>query len=359
MSSVSSAADFLVVDAISAAYDKTVPVVSDISFTLREGQLACLLGPSGCGKTTILRALSGFQNLSAGSISLDGKRLSEPGFTVAPDKRQIGMVFQDHALFPHLTIARNISFGLNRLASAERAQTVEEMLCLIGMQDLADKYPHELSGGQNQRVALARAIAPQPKLLLMDEPFSNLDAALRESLGYEVQALLKQMQITAIMVTHDQHDAFALGDQIGVMLEGQLMQWDNAFNLYHAPNSRFVANFIGDGIFVKGSMIKDNVVITSFGEIRGESVNTDFIGKQVDLLIRPDDVTHDPDSPIRGQIVRKAFKGAQTLYTIRIESGDDLISLVPSHDDYEVGDTIGVAIEADHLVCFAQDETRN
>ena len=336
-----------------------MPVVSEISFAIREGELACLLGPSGCGKTTVLRAISGFQNLSEGSITLDGERLSETDFLVAPDKRQIGMVFQDHALFPHLTIARNISFGLKRLASADRANTVDEMLCLIGMQDLADKYPHELSGGQKQRVALARAIAPRPKLLLMDEPFSNLDAELRESLGQEVQALLRKLHITAIMVTHDQNDAFALGDHIGVMFDGRLVQWDTAFNLYHAPNSRFVANFIGDGIFVKGSMVQDNVVITNFGEIRGESVNNDFVGKEVDLLIRPDDVTHDADSPIRGQVTRKAFKGAQTLYTIRIESGDDLMSLVPSHVDYEVGDTIGVAIEADHLVCFAQDVTRS
>jgi iron(III) transport system ATP-binding protein len=224
------------------------------------------------------------------------------------------------------------------------------------MPEYQHQFPHELSGGQSQRVALARAIAPQPKLLLMDEPFSNLDSELRESLGYEVRSLLKELGITAIMVTHDQHDAFALGDRIGVMSQGQMLQWDNSYNLYHAPHNRFVANFIGDGVFVKGEMIEKNAVITGIGEIRGESVNHPHVGKQVDLLIRPDDVRYDPDSPIRGQVVRKAFKGAQTLYTLVTESGETLLSMVPSHDDHEIGDIIGVAIEADHLVCFAQGD---
>jgi len=264
------------------------------------------------------------------------------------------MVFQDHALFPHLSIAENIGFGLSKLDPQERDQRVSSLLELIGMQDYSNQYPHELSGGQSQRVALARAIAPQPKLLLMDEPFSNLDSDLRESLGHEVRILLKELGITAIMVTHDQHDAFALGDQIGVMSQGQLVQWDSSFNLYHAPNSRFVANFIGDGVFIKGQIVGDNAVLTNFGEIKGETINVDSTNQYIDVLIRPDDVIHNAKSPIRGQVTRKAFKGAQTLYTINTASGDTLMSLVPSHDDYEVGDTIGVSIQADHLVCFAQ-----
>lgn len=345
---------FLQVEHLSAAYDKQEPVVNDVSFKLKEGELACLLGPSGCGKTTILRAISGFQSIRSGTIHLDAQLLSTSSTSLAPEKRNVGMVFQDHALFPHLSIADNVGFGLQKLSRAARNTRVQDLLDLVGMRAHLDKYPHELSGGQSQRVALARAIAPQPKLLLMDEPFSNLDTELRESLGYEVRALLKQLNITAIMVTHDQHDAFALGDQVGVMAKGKLMQWDSSFNLYHAPNSRFVANFIGDGVFVKGQMVEDNVVITNFGEIRGESVNHSHIGKDVDMLIRPDDVKYDPDSPIRASVIRKAFKGAQTLYTIQTESGDTLLSLVPSHDDYEIGDVIGVTIVADHLVCFEQ-----
>jgi len=345
---------FLQVHEISASYDRGKMVVNSVSFELEEGELGCLLGPSGCGKTTILRAISGFQDLGSGSISLDGTLISQPNKHVSPERRNVGMVFQDHALFPHLSIAENIGFGLSKLDPQERDQRVSSLLELIGMQDYSNQYPHELSGGQSQRVALARAIAPQPKLLLMDEPFSNLDSDLRESLGHEVRILLKELGITAIMVTHDQHDAFALGDQIGVMSQGQLVQWDSSFNLYHAPNSRFVANFIGDGVFIKGQIVGDNAVLTNFGEIKGETINVDSTNQYIDVLIRPDDVIHNAKSPIRGQVTRKAFKGAQTLYTINTASGDTLMSLVPSHDDYEVGDTIGVSIQADHLVCFAQ-----
>ena len=345
---------FLQLNNVSAAYDKDTTVVDNISFSLEEGELGCLLGPSGCGKTTILRAISGFQNLSTGSICLAGKVISTAALTIAPELRNVGMVFQDHALFPHLSIAQNVGFGLTKLASHERHERVARLLELVGMQSYHHHYPHELSGGQSQRVALARAIAPQPKLLLLDEPFSNLDAALRESLGYEVRALLKELGITAIMVTHDQSDAFALGDQIGVMSQGELVQWDSSFNLYHAPNSRFVANFIGDGMFVAGRKVGDNAVITNFGEIRGEIINVGNAQDEIEVLIRPDDVKYDPESPIRGEVIRKAFKGAQTLYTITTMSGDTLMSLVPSHDDYEIGDVIGVSIEADHLVCFAQ-----
>lgn len=344
---------FLSIENISAAYEKQ-QVVSDVSFKLAEGELACLLGPSGCGKTTILRAISGFQALGAGSIELGGQRLCDPSGGLSPEKRNVGMVFQDHALFPHLTIYQNVCFGLKRLSKTEQRQRVTDLLNLVGMHDHRDKYPHELSGGQSQRVALARAIAPQPKLLLMDEPFSNLDSELRESLGYEVRGLLKELNMTAIMVTHDQHDAFALGDRIGVMSAGKIMQWDSSFNLYHAPKNRFVANFIGDGIFIEGLMVENNVVITPFGEIRGQTVNEQFIGQDVDLLLRPDDVVYDMNSSLKGNVIRKAFKGAQTLYTVESDGGDILMCLAPSHDDYEIGDRIGLNINPDHLVCFTR-----
>ena len=344
---------FLNINNISTAYDKQ-RVVNNVSFELEEGELACLLGPSGCGKTTILRAISGFQDINSGSIELGGQTLCDSSTGLSPEKRNVGMVFQDHALFPHLTIHQNVCFGLKSLSKEEQHQRVGDLLDLVGMHGHSDKYPHELSGGQSQRVALARAIAPQPKLLLMDEPFSNLDTELRESLGYEVRGLLKKLNMTAIMVTHDQHDAFALGDQVGVMSSGELMQWDSSFNLYHAPKNRFVANFIGDGIFIKGRMIDNNVVKTSFGEIRGQTVNQQLIGQDIDLLLRPDDVVFNINSSTKGQIIRKAFKGAQTLYTIKPESGSILMSLAPSHDDYQIGDNIGLSINADHLVCFSR-----
>jgi len=308
--------NFLQLNNVSTGFDNTT-VVSDISFGICEGELACLLGPSGCGKTTMLRAISGFQNITSGSIILAGKTLSDNTNLVPPEQRQVGMVFQDHALFPHLSIAENVAFGLSKIDQDERNKRVLALLDLVGMQEFGERYPDELSGGQSQRAALARAIAPQPKLLLMDEPFSNLDSELRESLGYEVRALLKELGITAIMVTHDQQDAFALGDQVGVMSKGKLMQWDSSFNLYHTPNSRFVANFIGDGVFVPGQIIGDNVVVTNFGEVRGESINLKGRDQNIDLLIRPDDVMYDPESSIRG---------------------------------------IGVSVDPDHLVCFASND---
>jgi len=345
---------FLSVSGIDASYDKKSLTVKGVSFDLAEGELGCLLGPSGCGKTTILRAISGFQTLDAGQISLGGNVLSSKAINTSPEKRGVGMVFQDHALFPHLDVADNISFGLKTLSKQEQKTRIADLLDLVGMQGHEHKYPHELSGGQSQRIALARAIAPQPKLLLMDEPFSNLDTELRESLGYEVRRLLKQLNMTAIMVTHDQHDAFALGDHVGVMNNGTLMQWDSPFNLYHAPNNRFVANFIGDGVFIEGKLLEDNRATTALGDIHGQSVNHCQTNCNVDLLIRPDDVVFNKSSDIHGTITRKAFKGAQTLYTLTTQNGHQLMSLLPSHDDYAVGDTIGVSIDPDHIVCFAK-----
>lgn len=351
---MSTSSPYLSVTELSAGYKGRKSVVNQISFDLHEGELGCLLGPSGCGKTTILRAISGFQDINHGEICLAGEVLSTSKKTVAPEQRNVGMVFQDHALFPHLSIADNIAFGLHRWEKSKRQYQVDRMLELVSMQAAKNAYPHEISGGQSQRAALARALAPEPRLLLMDEPFSNLDTALRESLGYEVRQLLKESNTTAIMVTHDQYDAFALGDQIGIIADGELKQWGSSFELYHAPNSRFVADFIGDGIFVKGQMINDTTVITEFGEIRGEAINHAHIGNEIELLIRPDDVSYNPNGTIHGRVVRKAFKGAETLYTLETQTGETLLSLVPSHDDYEIGDRIQVDIAADHLVTFLQ-----
>lgn len=342
---------FLKLDSIEIAYDAK-PVVHDVSFELAEGELGCLLGPSGCGKTTILKAISGFEQLKNGKISLNNRLLSDPKVSIAPEQRQVGMVFQDHALFPHISIFQNVAFGLKREPKIEQRKRAQAMLELVGMTDYANAYPHEISGGQSQRIALARALAPSPTLLLLDEPFSNLDASLRESLGYEVRSVLKQAGTTAIMVTHDQHDAFALGDKIGVMSDGNLLQWGTSYQLYHEPINRFVAGFIGDGVLICGQMSEPELVTTKLGDIRGKTNNEELVGKNVDLLLRPDDVVLDSDSTEQARIVRKAFKGAQTLYTLKTQSGVKLLSLLPSHEDFEIGDKIGIRIDADHLVCF-------
>ena len=225
-------------------------VVDGLSFALEAGEIACLLGASGCGKTTVLRSIAGFEALQAGEIHLQSQLLSAPGVQLPPQQRGIGMVFQDYALFPHLTVAQNVGFGLRSLTKPEQARRVAEMLDLVGLGELGGRYIHELSGGQQQRVALARALAPQPRLLLLDEPFSNLDVELRERLGQEVRQILKATGTTAILVTHDQREAFAMADQIGVMSEGRIRQWGTPYDLYHQPVDRFVANFIGEGVLL-------------------------------------------------------------------------------------------------------------
>ena len=231
------------------------PAVEDVSLGLRAGDIGVLIGPSGCGKTTLLRAVAGLEPASAGEIFISRERVEGAGVHVPPERRKIGMVFQDYALFPHLDVERNVAFGLDRaLSRAQRRERVAEVLALVGLAGSEKRMPHELSGGQQQRVALARALAPRPQLLLLDEPFSNLDVDLRERLAHEVRGILKAAQATALFVTHDQLEAFAIGDVIGVMHEGHLHQWDDAYTLYHRPATRFVADFIGHGVFAPATL---------------------------------------------------------------------------------------------------------
>ena len=327
---------------------------------LPQGAIGCLLGASGCGKTTVLRALAGFLQPAAGTIELAGRRLADATGSVAPEARKIGMVFQDFALFPHLTVAQNIVFGLPRLAPAQRQARLRQMLALTKLQDEAQRYPHELSGGQQQRVALARALAPQPTLLLLDEPFSNLDVELRERLSLEVREILKAADTTAILVTHDQREAFAVGDMIGVMSHGRIEQWDTAYNLYHRPGTRYVADFIGEGVFLPGTQI-DSVtkehshVQTELGFITPpDTCSHRHLGaRTVDVLLRPDDVVHDDTATLKATVIRKAFRGAQFLYTLRLPSGSEVLALVPSHHDHAIGEAIGIRLDAEHVVTFA------
>lgn len=329
------------------------PVVKGMSMGVAEGELACLLGASGCGKTTVLRAIAGFEPIAQGEIRLRGKSVSRPGLTVAPERRHLGMVFQDYALFPHLTIAANIGFGVPRLSSGDKGRRVDELLELMGLERMGERYPHELSGGQQQRVALARAVAPHPTMILMDEPFSNLDVDLRERVSGEVRDILKRQGITGILVTHDQHEAFALGDQIGVMNAGQILQWDTAYNLYHEPVDRFVADFIGQGVFLRGTVLAPNAVETELGIIRSKRRREWSSGSLVDVLLRPDDVVPDSGSALLGEVISKAFKGPETLYTLRVPTGSRILSMFPSHHDHTVGERVGIRVVADHLVAFS------
>lgn len=342
------------------------PVLQGLSLHIPPGEVGCLLGPSGCGKTTALRLIAGFEAPHAGRIRLDGELLAEVSahnsFVLAPEKRHIGLVFQDYALFPHLSVAENVAFGLRRWPEAQRRQRVQDMLALTDLTALARQRPSELSGGQQQRAALARALAPRPKLLLLDEPFSNLDVELRERLSLDVRDLLRHEHITALLVTHDQHEAFAMADRIGVMHQGRLVQWGSAYDLYHRPASRFVADFIGQGVFLPGEVLSEREVAVELGTLRGvdlaqcdgASCLTLGRGAAVDVLFRPDDIVHDDDSPVRAEVVRRAFRGAEFLYTLKLDSGRQVLCLVPSHHNHALGERIGIRLAVDHVVAFAR-----
>lgn len=329
-------------------------VLNDISFQVSDGTIACLLGASGCGKTTVLRCVAGFEQIAEGQIVINNAIVSRPGFSVPPEERRIGMVFQDYALFPHLTVARNVAFGLHGATDAARAARVDELLEIVGLGGLGDRYPHELSGGQQQRVALARALAPRPALMLLDEPFSNLDVEMRERLSIEVREILKNQNTTTILVTHDQNEAFTFADEIGVMMNGSIAQWATPYALYHEPATREIAEFIGRGVFVPGLMLEGNRVRLELGELQGDTPIAAAPGAAVDVLLRPDDIQHDDASEMRAQVVSKAFRGAQFIYTLQLHSGERVMSFVPSHHNHAIGEKIGIRLEVDHLVAFAR-----
>lgn len=330
------------------------PILEEISFGVNEVEIACLLGPSGCGKTTLLRCIAGFEKQYQGEVWIKGVRVSNPTHYLPVEQRNIGMVFQDYALFPHMSVRDNIIFGLKKLNASLVAQRLDELVALLSLENHINKYPHNLSGGQQQRVALARAMAPRPGVLLLDEPFASLDVELREQIARELRQILKKDGITTIMVTHNQLEAFAMADVIGVMNEGQLLQWDTAINLYHEPQTSVVAKFIGEGVFIDGEVINAKEVQTEIGIIQSPVAHETASGETVRVLIRPDDILHDDDSSMTARVIDKAFRGAEFLYTLELDSGLRLLSLVPSHHDHPINEPIGIRLEIDHLVIFPE-----
>jgi iron(III) transport system ATP-binding protein len=352
---------FLEVSQLDVRYaGRAQAAVQGVSLGLHAGDIGVLIGPSGCGKTTLLRAVAGLEPVSGGEIRLTKEVVGSATRSVPPEQRRIGMVFQDYALFPHLSVGRNVAFGIHQLPRAEQAARVAEVLELVGLAGSENRYPHELSGGQQQRVALARALAPRPQLMLLDEPFSNLDVDLRERLAHEVRGILKAAGATALFVTHDQFEAFAIGDVIGVMHEGHLHQWDDAYTLYHRPATRFVADFIGHGVFAPATLVQrgSNVVAqTPLGDLTDLAecpLPSSYPGGECDVLLRADDIVHDDQAPVQAQIVRKAFRGSEFLYTLQLGSGLQVMAHVPSHHDHAVGEWIGIKAQVDHVVTFAR-----
>jgi iron(III) transport system ATP-binding protein len=336
--------------------------VVGVTLSLAKGQIGVLIGPSGCGKTSLLRAVAGLERVATGSVRMDGRVLADAGSHVPPEHRRIGMVFQDYALFPHLNVRDNVAFGIRDLPRAEGQARVHEVLERVGLAHAARRAPHQLSGGQQQRVALARALAPRPDLLLLDEPFSNLDADLRERLAQDIRTVLDQSGTTALFVTHDQLEAFAIGDVIGVMHRGRLEQWDDAYSLYHRPATRFVAEFIGHGVFTPGKVVTTADgprVMTPLGALADAAecpLPGAYLGDECDVLLRADDIVHDDEATVRACIERKAFRGSEFLYTLRLASGERVLAHVPSHHDHQVGEWIGIRPLVDHVVTFERTE---
>jgi iron(III) transport system ATP-binding protein len=336
--------------------------VAGVTLSLAAGQIGVLIGPSGCGKTSLLRAVAGLERLAAGSVRMDGRVLADEATHVEPEARRIGMVFQDYALFPHLSVRDNVAFGLKHLARSERETRVQDVLERVGLAHAAKRAPHQLSGGQQQRVALARALAPQPQLLLLDEPFSSLDADLRERLAQDIRAILQRSGTTALFVTHDQLEAFAIGDVIGVMNHGRLEQWDDAYSLYHRPATRFVADFIGHGVFAPGrvvSTLDGPRVLTPLGALADAAecpLPGAYPNDECDVLLRADDIVHDDDATVRACIERKAFRGSEFLYTLRLATGERVLAHVPSHHDHQIGEWIGIRALVDHVVTFEREK---
>ena len=350
---------FLEVSQLEVRYaGRAQAAVQGVTLSLKAGDIGVLIGPSGCGKTTLLRAVAGLEPVTGGEIRLTQSVVSSATLSVPPELRRIGMVFQDYALFPHLSVGRNVAFGIHQLPKAEQAARVAEVLKLVGLEGNEHRYPHELSGGQQQRVALARALAPRPQLMLLDEPFSNLDVDLRERLAHEVRGILKAAGATALFVTHDQFEAFAIGDVIGVMNGGHLHQWDDAYTLYHRPATRFVADFIGHGVFAPATLVQrgNNVVAqTPLGDLTDLDecpLPSSYPGGECDVLLRADDIVHDDHAPVQAQIVRKSFRGSEFLYTLRLASGHTVLAHVPSHHDHALGEWIGIRAQVDHVVTF-------
>jgi iron(III) transport system ATP-binding protein len=332
-------------------------ILNHLSFNLAAGQVGCLLGASGCGKTTALRAIAGFVHPQSGSVAINGRIVGSNAVWVPPEKRKVGVVFQDYALFPHLTVWDNVAFGLSHVSASQKQVRVTQMLELTGLTAIAKQYPHQLSGGQQQRTALARALAPAPNLILLDEPFSNLDPDLRERLALDLRDLLKAAKTTALLVTHDQYEAFALADVVGVMEHGAIAQWDSAYSLYHQPVTRSVADFVGQGAFMPAELKDDTInfelgTLTFNSEQDKASAKSVAVNGKLIVLLRPDDITHDDNSQLTAQVLRKAFRGAQFLYTLELPSGAQVFALVPSHHDHAIGEWIGVKVDADHIVSF-------
>jgi iron(III) transport system ATP-binding protein len=336
--------------------------VNNVNFIIKEqGEIISLLGPSGIGKTTILRTIAGLQKLSKGVINLKGKILSSASVHIEPEDRNVALSFQDNSLFPNYNVIDNINFGKKRLNGNGSSLDTSEIIKILHIEPILEKFPHQISAGEAQRVSLARSLLSKPDLLLLDEPFSNIDQSLKDEIQVSVKKLLKRINLTSIIVTHDSYEAFSMADKCGIILNQQLKQYDVPYNVHHEPNSIEVANFLNKGVFIDVKVIDSECAVhrlehTELGEIRGKLSNNFPSGAKVKLLLQPEDLIHDDQSKLKLDVVDRKFRGTNFIYTLKTNNGDHLPVFVHSHHihQHEKNEKFGIQspIYIDHLVCF-------
>ena len=336
--------------------------VKNVSLKIKEkGEIVCLLGPSGVGKTTILRTIAGLQNLKSGEIKLKDKIISSEKFNLEPEKRNIAMCFQDNSLFPHFNVLENINIGSRRKNGSKFNYSDNDLIKILHLEDIKNKYPHQISAGEAQRVSLARSLLSKPDLLLLDEPFENIDATLKEELQKKIKDILKEFDITTLIVTHDSFEAFFLGDKCGIILDQSLKQYDKPYNIHHEPNSIEVAKFLNRGVFIEVKVVETDCAVHSLmhqelGEIRGKLLNNFPVGSKVKLLLQPEDLIHDDQSKLKLEVVDRKFRGTNFIYTLKTDKKEEIPVFVHSHHihQHEKKEKFGIKspIFIDHLVCF-------
>jgi len=343
----------LIISNLSLTFEEKNKVLSNINFHINDSEIGCILGPSGCGKTSLLRAIAGFESISSGSILKDGVCITNSVENTPVANRNMGMVFQDYALFPNMDVKSNIAFGLKNSTELEKDNRVNYLLDLVNLVDCKNKYPHELSGGEQQRIALVRALAPSPDIILMDEPFSNIDQDIKEELVSDVRLLLKELAITSIIVTHDQNEAFNLADKVAIMNNGTIQQVGIPYDIYHKPVNKFVANFIGLGTFLPLKKNNKGDFEIPLGPLDNNRIKNELTKfDNLEMLIRPDDIIHNDLSIKKAKILEKQFRGAEFLYKLLYNNEHQILCYAPSHHNHEIGELIGIELDIQHYVIF-------
>ena len=326
-------------------------ILDDVNLKIDTGEIVSLMGSSASGKTSLIRSIAGFHNISSGTIQIDGQVVDDSIRRSDVAMRNVGVIFQDLALFPHLTVRENICFGLNNIDSTQQQNRAKKLEDLLSIENITNRYPNQISGGQQQRVAIARAIAPKPNLLLLDEPFSALDYELKDNLMNDIMKLIKSENITAILITHSAEEAFKMSDKIAFISNNTITQFANPYDMYHRPNSKEIANFFGISSYITAKITDSSHINCILGDFVGmvDQYNKD---DKVELLIRPDDIIHDDNSLFSAKVTEKTFRGSDFLYKLELKDGQNIFCYAPSHHNHQVNEVIGIKLDLDHLVIF-------